>query len=218
VEPTEHNRRAWDQAHQRRPDAMADSGGLPEAVRERLPDVGGKHVLHVPCGSGEATAELVELGALVTGVDESIATAQERAPTAAFVVAGVEELPLQLTRARFDVVLCGPVLDRVADLGAWAANLAAALRAGGTLVAYDDHPVARCVDAASHWREDYFAGGHRLGEIVTAVSAGGLALRSLEELSSIYKTQWRRKDPRVPGQFVLVAVKPPQPATSRRRK
>jgi 2-polyprenyl-3-methyl-5-hydroxy-6-metoxy-1,4-benzoquinol methylase len=187
---------------------MAEAGGLPEAVRERLPDVAGKHVLHVPCGSGEATAELLELGALVTAVDDSIAAAQERAPRAAFVVAGVEELPLQLTRGRFDVVLCGPVLDRVANLDAWAANLAAALRAEGTLVAYDDHPVARCVDAASHWREDYFAGGHRLGEVITAVASAGLVLVSLEELSSIYKTQWRRKDPRVPGQYVLVAEKP----------
>jgi SAM-dependent methyltransferase len=207
VEPTEHNRRAWDEVHQRRAESMAETGGLPEAVRERLPDVAGKHVLHVPCGSGEGTAELVEVGALVTGVDDSITRAQERAPTAAFVVARVEELPLQLSRGRFDVVVCGPVLDRVADLGAWAANLAAALRAGGALVAYDEHPVARCVDAASHWREDYFADGYRLGEIVTAVSAAGLAVRSLDELSSIYKTPWRRKDPRVPGQFVLVAAK-----------
>jgi SAM-dependent methyltransferase len=208
VEPTEHNRRAWDEVHQRRADAMTEPGGLPQAVRERLPDVCGKHVLHVPCGSGEATAELLELGALVTGVDDAIAAAQQRAPTGAFVVAGVEELPLQLTRGRFDVVVCGPVLDRVSDLGAWAANLAAALRTGGTLVAYDDHPVARCVDAASHWREDYFAGGHRLGEIVTAVASAGLGLVSVEEFSSVYKTQWRRKDPRVPGQFVLLAAKP----------
>jgi len=41
---------------------------LPDAVRERLPDLNGKHVLHVPCGTGEVSAELIALGALVTGV------------------------------------------------------------------------------------------------------------------------------------------------------
>ena len=32
--------------------------GLPDAVRERLPDVNGKHVLQLPSGTGEATADL----------------------------------------------------------------------------------------------------------------------------------------------------------------
>src|SRR5919202_1143481 len=187
MEPTEHNRRAWDEIHRR----GAEQLGLPDAVRERLPDVRGKHVLHVPCGRGEATAELGELGALVTGVDRSadvIAAAQERVPTGAFVVADVHELPLQLTRGRFDVAVCGPILDRVGDLDAWAANLAAALCAGGALVAYDAHPVASCVDAASHWRRDYFGGdGWRFGQIVTAVAGAGLTVRSLDELPSLHR-------------------------------
>jgi SAM-dependent methyltransferase len=212
VEPTEHNRRAWDEIHRRQAEAMGAPVGLPDTVRERLPDVDAKHVLHFPCGTGEATAELADLGALVTGVDassEAIAVAQERAPTAAFVVSDVQELPLQLTRARFDLVLSGPVVQDLRDLGAWAGNVAAALRPGGALLAYDEHPVAACVDATSRWREDYFADGGpwRLGQILTAVAGAGLALRSLDELSWIYKTSWRRKDPRVPGQFVLLAEK-----------
>src|SRR5207253_10846709 len=48
----------------------------------------------------------------------------------------------------------------------------------------------------------------RLGQIVTAVAGAGLAIRSLEEFSTIYETYWRAKDPRVPGQFVLIATKP----------
>ena len=48
----------------------------------------------------------------------------------------------------------------------------------------------------------------RLGQIVTAVADSGLVLRSLEEFSTIYETYWREKDPRVPGQFVLIAAKP----------
>ena len=37
------------------------------------------------------------------------------------------------------------------------------------------------------------------------------SIRSLEELSTIYETYWRAKDPRVPGQFVLIATKPGSP-------
>jgi len=35
-----------------------------------------------------------------------------------------------------------------------------------------------------------------------------LTIRSLEELSTIYESSVREKDPRVPGQFVLLAEKP----------
>jgi SAM-dependent methyltransferase len=237
MEPTEHNRRAWDEIHRRRTEAMAGELGIPAAIRDRLPDVAGKHVLHLQCATGESTAELAELGALVTGVDisaEALAVAQEHAPTAAFVHADVHELPLQLSRGRFDVVYTGGgIFHWLHDLDSWASGIAAALRPGGTLLAYDDHPVAACVDATSHWREDYFdetpfvdvGWKHfdlpgeppteqkherfwRLGEIVTAVAGAGLQIRSLEEFSSIYKTHWRRADPRVPGQFALLAVKP----------
>jgi SAM-dependent methyltransferase len=236
MEPTEHNRRAWDEVHRRRTEAMAGQLGIPPAVRERLPDVAGKHVLHLQCATGESTVQLTELGALVTGVDvsaEALAIARERAPTAAFLQADVQQLPLQLERGRFDLVYTGGgVFHWLQDLDAWARGVASALRVSGTLLAYDDHPVSACVDATSHWREDYFneeplvgvgwnhfelAGQPpreekherfwRLGQIVTAVAQAGLVVHSLEEFSSIYKTYWRKKDPRVPGQFVLLAVK-----------
>jgi hypothetical protein len=89
----------------------------------------------------------------------------------------------------------------------------------------------------SHWREDYFDESPiadvgwkhfdlpgepaqeqkyerfwRLGQIVTAVAGAGLTIRSLEEFSTIYETYWRAKDPRVPGQFVLIATKPKEGA------
>ena len=237
MEPTDLNRRAWDEIHRRRSDAMAGELGVPPAIRERLPDVKGKHVLHLQCATGESTAELVGLGALVTGVDisgEALAVAQERAPTAAFLQGDVQALPVQLERGRFDLVYTGGgIFMWLHDLDAWAKGVAGALRPGGMLLAYDDHPVSACVDQASHWREDYFdespivdvgwrhfeLSGEpareekverfwRLGQIVTAVAGAGLTIRSLEEFSTIYATYWRKKDPRVPGQFVLLAAKP----------
>jgi SAM-dependent methyltransferase len=237
MEPTDYNRRAWDEIHRRRTNAMAGRLGIPDAIRERLPDVNGKHVLHLQCATGESTAELAELGALVTGVDvsaEAVAIGRERVPTAVFLEADVQALPLQLERGRFDLVYTGGgIFHWLQDLDAWAHGVAGALKAGGTLLAYDDHPVSACVDQASHWREDYFNEEElvgvgwrhfdlpgdaaqeekherfwRLGQIVTAVAGSGLMIRSLEEFSTIYETYWREKDPRVPGQFVLIADKP----------
>src|SRR5207247_2387065 len=130
----------------RRPGAaMAGRLGVPEAIRERLPDVNGKHVLHLQCATGESTVELVELGALVTGVDvsaEAIAVARERAPTAVFLQSDVQQLPLQLERSRFDVVYTGGgIFSWLHDLDAWAHGVASALKPGGRLLAYDEHPV-----------------------------------------------------------------------------
>src|ERR687888_2644834 len=160
MEPTEHNRRAWDEVHRRRAGAMADQLGIPPLVKERLPALAGKHVLHLQCATGESTAELAELGALATGVDissEALAVAHERAPSAAFVQADVHALPVELRRGRFDLVYTGGgVLVWLHDLDAWAAGIVAALRAGGELLLYDEHPVLACLDVALRWREDYF--------------------------------------------------------------
>ena len=46
----------------------------------------------------------------------------------------------------------------------------------------------------------------RLGEIVSAVAAGGFVVRRLDEFPSLSTV--RRHDPRVPGEFALLAVKP----------
>jgi SAM-dependent methyltransferase len=237
MEPTEHNRRAWDEIHRRRSEAVAGEPGIPDPIRERLPEVSGKHVLHLLCATGESTAELVELGALVTAVDistEALDLARERAPNASLVHADVHELPLELRRGRFDLVYTGGgVLNRLHDLDAWAAGIVSALRPAGELLLYDDHPVSACLDATLRWREDYFDDGPivpvgrqqpevreeagteelqerfwRLGQIVTAVAGAGLRVLSLEEFPTIYKTHWRRQDRRVPGQFALRADKP----------
>jgi predicted TPR repeat methyltransferase len=235
MEPTEHNRRAWDEIHRRRAEEMADRLGIPEPIRERLPDLAGRHVLHLQCATGESTAELVAAGALVTAVDlsaEAIAVARERVPSAALVQADVHSLPLELRRGRFDLVYTGGgVLRWIQDLESWATGLSAALRPGGELLLYDAHPVVECLDAALHWREDYFNDDPivdtgldhlqlegdpareekherfwRLGQIVSALAGAGLVVRSLEEFSSIH--DWRRQDPRVPGEFVVRAGKP----------
>jgi len=236
MEPTEHNRRAWDEIHRRRAEAMAGELGLPVPVRRSLANLTGKRVLHLQCATGESTAELAELGAVVTGVDisdEALEVARERNPSIVWVQGDVQTLPPELRRGRFDLVYTATgVLVWLHDLNAWAAGIVAALRPGGDFLLYEEHPVAMCVDSMMHWREDYFDDSilvntgwthfqlegeapieekherfWRLGQAVTAVSRAGLTVRALEEYPA-RKTEYRHLDARVPGDFLLHAVKP----------
>jgi SAM-dependent methyltransferase len=235
MEPTERNRRAWDEIHRRRAHALEGQLGLPEIVRAALGHVSGKRVLHLQCATGESTAELAELGALVTGVDiaaEALAVARERSPEIAWVQADVHALPPELTRGRFDLVYTGGgVVVWLHDLEAWARGIAAALRPGGDLLLHEEHPVAMCVDQSLRWREDYFDESvivnvgwehfdvhgdppteekherfWRLGQIITAVAGAGLVVRQLEEYPGT--SSWRRLPSKLPGSFVLLAGKP----------
>jgi SAM-dependent methyltransferase len=213
MEPTDQNRKAWDEIHRRRTAAMEGQLGIPAQIRELLPDVAGKHVLHLQCATGESTAELVELGALVTAVDlstEALEAARERAPDVAYVHADVHELPLDLHRHRFDLVFTGGgMLGSLRDLDQWASGVATALKPGGTLLLYDSYPVTDCVDPLGHWREHYFERTEehpwRLEEIVDAVVGAGLAVTRLAEFQTLYK--WIQRDRRVPWEFALLAEK-----------
>ena len=236
MEPTEENLRAWDELHRLRVAALADRPAIPPGIRELLPDLQGRHVVHLMCGTGEASAELAAIGALVTGVDvwdEALAVARERYPDLVFVHADPHDLPLQLRRRRTDLVYAGGgVLRYLHDLDAFLSGAVAALKTHGLLILWDTHPALECLDLTSlRWREDYFGGAllvgtrlgeerevrlWRLGEVVNAVLAAGLVVRRLDELRTPGAV--RRHDPRVPGEFALVAEKPPQPEEGAARR
>jgi predicted TPR repeat methyltransferase len=208
MEPTEHNRRAWDDVHRGRGDS-AQAGGLPPPVRHALADLQGKRALQIPCGTGEGAAELAELGATVTGVDsstEALAVARERWPSILWIQGEAKALPRELLRGRFNLVCAGDgIVGAIEDLDAWAAGLVSALAVGGDLLWYDEHPVARSVDGLMHWRDSYFrAGEWRLGQIVTSLARAGLTVRALEEYPQRQRNP-RNQDARVPGAFLLHA-------------
>jgi SAM-dependent methyltransferase len=236
MEPTDHNRRAWDEIHRRRAQAMKGQLGLPEQVRKSLGDLTGKRVLHLQCATGESTVELAKLGALVTGVDisaEALAVARERDPSILWVEADVQALPAELRRARFDLVYTEQgVLTWLQDLDAWAGGIEAALHSSGDFLIFEEHPVAVCIDPMARWREDYFdstlevnvgwehfdpAGPPareekyerlwRLGQVVTSLARAGLQIRALEEYPAS-REDFRRLDSRIPGKFLLHARKP----------
>jgi SAM-dependent methyltransferase len=208
MEPTEENVRAWRDAHppQERPEL-----GLPRVVRERLPELKGRHVLHLHCGTGEATAELAALGALVTAVDfspEELGTARANAPTAALVHAELDGLPLELLHSRFHLVYATRgTLAGLRDVEAFVHGVHGALRPGGYLLHHDDHPVGEQLDHLLHWRGDYFDERRvRLGQLVTALVQGGMTIRRLEELPPAAPS--RPHGPRPPAELVLVALRP----------
>src|SRR5947209_2389084 len=212
MEPTEHNRRAWDEIHRQRAEALAGERGLPGPVRHALGELKDKRVLHLQCGTGEASAELAELGAVVTGVESSgqaLEAARQRWPSILWVQADAQTLPGELRRGRFDLVYAGAgSLIQVTDLDAWTRGIVGALRTGGDLLLFEEHPVALCVDGLMHWRESYFAdGSRRLGQIVNAVTRSGLTLRALEEYPA-RSEGWRHHDARIPETFLLYAQKP----------
>jgi predicted TPR repeat methyltransferase len=208
MEPTEGNLRAWEEAH-RRLRRGGGTRGLPKPVRERLPDLDGRHVLHLTCGAGRETAALIGLGALVTGVDaseETVRAARKRLPDAALVAADVQELPVELRRGRFDLVYSSwGTLAVVSDLDGWAHGVSSALRRGGVLLSYDEHPVAACLDQMLHWHESYFD-TWPVGRVAEALLAAGLQLERLEELPD--PNRWGRREVRVPGDLIVIARKP----------
>ena len=209
MEPTEENIRAWDDAHR----ARGEPEELPVYVQRTLGDLKGKRVLHLLCGTGEATAALAGLGAVATGVDPrpaALETARERWPKILWVDGDPQSLPRQLRRARFDLVYSGEgVLGPLDDLDGWAVGIAAALRAHGELLVFDDHPVADCVDGLLRWRSDYFRDPGdpdrlwRMGQIVSALARAGLHVEALEEYPG--GTSRLRHDRRIPATFLLYA-------------
>ena len=202
MEPSDHNRRAFDEAHRTSENVLA-TPGIPDPIRERLHGVGGSRVLHLLCGTGRESIELAELGALVTGVDDDeaaidaarrgIRTSRGCTPTctrcrpSCCSAAGTSSTS---ARARWTASTRSQP---------WAAGVAAALRPGGVLLLHDEHPAAACLDAFGRWRGDYFA-STGVGELVDAVTGAGLVLRGLEE--------WPGKDARVPSHLVLAAENP----------
>jgi 2-polyprenyl-3-methyl-5-hydroxy-6-metoxy-1,4-benzoquinol methylase len=211
MEPTEHNRRAWDDLHRSRTGSGGREAGLPVHVRRALADLNGKRVLAIQADFGTSAAELAELGATVTAVDSSTAAleaARERWPRILWIEGEVQSLPRELRRGRFDLVYAAWNTDWVDDLAAWASGIASALRSGGDVLVYDEHPAARAVDGLMHWREDYFHEGERrnwrLGQIVTALARAGFDVRALEEYPQ-QPGNARHHDARIPGTFLLHA-------------
>jgi ubiquinone/menaquinone biosynthesis C-methylase UbiE len=97
--------------------------------------------LDAACGTGRHTAHLFETGHEVTGVDaspEMLELARARAPEARFLEGDLRRLPVD--DGEFDLAVCALALGHCGDLREPIAELARAVRAGGSIVLSDLHP------------------------------------------------------------------------------
>jgi malonyl-CoA O-methyltransferase len=106
-----------------------------------LPDVAGRTVLDVACGTGRYLKILRARGAArVVGIDLSIEMLRRARAQGA--VARGDLVALPVVGARFDVVTCGLAIGHVARLGDAIAEMARVLVPGGVLLYSDFHPSA----------------------------------------------------------------------------
>jgi len=231
---TEQNRRAWDEIALIRQQNMhwpaaaffAQGGSVLDArVLACAGDVAGCRLLHLQCATGEETLSWAVAGAKAVGVDISaiqIEFARQKAVQAGldvgFVAADIYNLPAELQDGSFEIVYTGGgALVWLPDIVTWAQVVAYALRRGGRLILFEEHPIAGCLGVDNGrvkvmW--DYFgrgtpsydqgwghfAGGEEattvkaefswpLGDVVTALVRAGMHIELLEEFPS--EAEWR---------------------------
>jgi 2-polyprenyl-3-methyl-5-hydroxy-6-metoxy-1,4-benzoquinol methylase len=112
--------------------ALAPSGEIGAEGRLGAP----LRVLDVGCGEGRITAELMQAGFDVVGVDlaeEPLRRAREQHPGLDVRRVGVDgDWPLK--DASFDAVWAGETIEHVADTAGWLSELRRVLRSGGSLL------------------------------------------------------------------------------------
>lgn len=149
-EPQEYDLEEDPEAHEIDP-AFYASGGIifTDAELELLGDVDGLNVLVLQPGTGEEAVSLVNLGATVTALDDlnSLVDAQELAHKSGIQVEFAEEdlnaLSMKFREGQYDLVYSGwGGIDWLTDIDSWAYGIADALKQGGRLVIYDEHPVS----------------------------------------------------------------------------
>jgi ubiquinone/menaquinone biosynthesis C-methylase UbiE len=112
------------------------------AMWSLLPDLTGKKVLCVGCGTGEECGELLERGAQVWGIDsskESIKLAQEAFPKAAF--ATMDMHALDFPDQMFDFIYSGLTLHYTEHIDQVLADMKRVLKPGGTIQFSVGHPI-----------------------------------------------------------------------------
>ena len=118
-----------------------------------LPDIAGKHVLDLACGTGRWLTELWARGAQVVGLDFSVAmlrVARAKSSISDRLVRA-DFLQLPFRDSTFDFVLCSFALNHILSLDVVAHELAQTMRLSGRLMISEMHPEAH----ARGWRPGF---------------------------------------------------------------
>ncbi|MCV2363462.1 class I SAM-dependent methyltransferase [Paucibacter sp. DJ1R-11] len=156
------------------------------AVLSLLPEVNGRRVLDLACGSGRYGLWLQPRGAsLIVGTDLSSGMLA-RAPLAHRVRADMGRLPF--SAASFDVIVSGLAVGHAPSLSAWMAEAARVLAPGGHLVYSDFHPAAaragmtRSFTDAAGERHELLHAVYELDAHQAAAEQAGLVLEASREV------------------------------------
>jgi SAM-dependent methyltransferase len=206
--------------------ALYEAPGL----RALLPDLAGRRVLDVGCGTGRTSASLVAAGAEVVGLDASpqmLRHARERVPSASFHLADLAE-PLPFDDDSFDLAVGSLVMHYLQDWVPPLRELRRVLRPDGAFVFSTHHP---WVDLELATAGDYFATelvtdrwpvGEReyevrfwrrpLSEISRAIAAAGFRIdvvsepRPAAEWRSSYPAVWEQLSRRPQFLFLRLVI------------
>ena len=157
-----------------------------------LGDVAGLSVADVGCGTGRHALRLAAAGALVSALDfseEMLNKARAKSGSAAitWIRHDLAE-PLPLANGAFDRVVCGLVLEHIADVRTLFSELRRICRADGFLVISAMHPAmmlrgitARFTDPATGRETRPHSHAHQISDFVMAAVHAGLMLDRLSE-------------------------------------
>lgn len=187
------------------------------ALCELLPDVRGRPVLDLACGTGRYARILRERGARVTALDFSYEMLARSENNFARTQAALDALPLRDTCA--DLVVCGLAVGHVEHLEHALAEMKRVLVPHGALVYSDFHAATRKWKRTFRAENQTYAVKHYARaeqEHLRALGAVGLtvdtwrvvevshALAQIDSRAAAFRAQWGD----TPVAFVVRAVKP----------
>jgi SAM-dependent methyltransferase len=178
--------------------AIYDTEGNPLVALEEpwverlLGDVRGFAVADIGCGTGRHAVRLSAAGATVHALDfsEAMLERAKAKPSAAKVVFQVHDLakPLPFATESFDRVVCGLVIDHIADLDGLFREMSRVCRRTGFVVVSVMHPAmmlrgvqARFTDPASGRETRPASCPHQLSDYIMAAARAGFAFDHLSE-------------------------------------
>jgi ubiquinone/menaquinone biosynthesis C-methylase UbiE len=176
-------------------------------VDRLLGDMRGRAVLDLGCGTGRHALRLAQHGARATGLDfssEMLARARDKAARAGLQATFRQHdlgCPLPADDAAFDALVCGLVLEHIADLELLFREMRRVVRPAGPLVVTAMHPAmmlrgvtARFTDPTTGRETRPCSHAHQISDFVMAALRAGLALDHLGE--RLVTTELTARSPR----------------------
>jgi ubiquinone/menaquinone biosynthesis C-methylase UbiE len=156
------------------------------AMLARLPEVAGKAILDLACGSGRYTQRLARMGAAKVVALDFCVPMLEQVASSYRVCANMMNLPC--ASQAFDLVISGLALGHATGVLPWMTEAARVLKPGGTLLYSDFHPAASLAGMARSFKDgnnETCTVPHQCFDIESQRSAAqqaGLAIECLHEI------------------------------------